>query len=120
MQMTSLAVCRSPGFGGYIFSKEISFKRKILYPVNYFYPWILHFVTCRKIEARILRYAFAKHKIAYRYFFGEYIYLTYGGNQFPAGVIFQRVERVENRPIAILHVEHIFLRPRGHCSTSKS
>ena len=48
-----------PGFGGCIFLKEIRSKSKIWYPVKLFDKWIPETVTCQKLEAKILRYAFA-------------------------------------------------------------
>ena len=47
------------------FWKEISSNSKIWYPVKHFDIWIPQTATCQKLEAKLLRYAFAKHEIAY-------------------------------------------------------
>ena len=44
---------------------EISSKSKIWYPVKLFDIWIPQTATCQKLEAKLLRYSFAKHEIAY-------------------------------------------------------
>ena len=48
-----------------VFWKEVSSKSKIWHPVKLFDIWIPQTATCRKLEAKLLRYAFAKHEIAY-------------------------------------------------------
>ena len=52
-------------FCGCNFWKEISSKSKILYPVKLFDIWIPQTVTCQKLEAKLLRFAFANNEIAY-------------------------------------------------------
>ena len=52
-------------FGGCNFWKEISSKSKIWYPMNLFDIWIPQTTTCQKSEAKLLRYVFANHEIAY-------------------------------------------------------
>ena len=47
------------------FWKEISSKSKIWYPMKLLDIWIPQTATCQKLEEKLLRYAFAKHEIAY-------------------------------------------------------
>ena len=65
MRMTLLTISRGRCFGGCNFWKEISSKSKMWYPVKLFDIWIPQTATCQKLEAKLLRYAFAKHEIAY-------------------------------------------------------
>ena len=65
MRMTYLTICRCRCLCGCNFWKEISSKSKIRYPVKLFDVWIPPTATCQKLEARLLRFAFAKHEIAY-------------------------------------------------------
>ena len=50
MSMTSLTVCRCPGFCSCISLKEISSKSKIWYPLKLFDIWIPQTVTCLTLE----------------------------------------------------------------------
>ena len=65
MGMTLLTICQCRCFGDCNFWKEISSKSKIWFPVKLFDIWIPQTVTCQKLEAKLLRYTFAKHEIAY-------------------------------------------------------
>ena len=60
-----MTICQCQCFGGCNFLKEISSKSKIWYSVKLFDIWIQQTVTCQKLEAKLLRYGFAKHEIAY-------------------------------------------------------
>ena len=60
-----MTFCRCRCFGGCNFWKEISSKSKIWYPMNLFDIWIPQTATCQKLEAKLLRYVFANHEIAY-------------------------------------------------------
>ena len=48
-----------------IFGKKLGSKSKIWYPMNLFDIWIPQTATCQKLEAKLLRYVFANHEIAY-------------------------------------------------------
>ena len=56
---------RIPVFTGCSLLKEISSKSKIWYSMKLLDTLIPHTITCQKLEAKIMCYAFAKHEIAY-------------------------------------------------------
>ena len=60
-----MTICRCRCFGGCNFWKEFSSNSKIWYPVKLFDICIPQTATCQTLAAKLLRYAFAKHEIAY-------------------------------------------------------
>ena len=60
-----MTICRCRCFGGCNFWKEIISKIKKWYPVKLFDIWIPQTAACQNLEAKWLRYTFAKHEIAY-------------------------------------------------------
>ena len=63
-----------------VFWKEISSKSKIWYPVKLFDIWIPQTATCLKLEAKLLRYAFAKHETNFQ-IYGFYDFFSLQKNE---------------------------------------